>query len=255
MYEFDKKIDFYIYTINLIVWINFVMFCTFPQPLKVDAIVRAQFVEVHGLSPEDETKLWKKYNSVIDTIGKEKLHRFSEMESALREVWEGVQYESDKTSDMFTMNVMLQRIQCRETGLTDDELYHKYLEMKVSHFKTQIELYEKCFNAFFKLERKKHNYGLKIRGINRTDIPVSSRYSVHDVHQYICELEHTKGIYDKNLHMMDINLNSLISNKYIQQVKQLWIETFEKQKQIHLDEIKYYNKMIEIYSESNARVG
>lgn len=107
-------------------------FQAFAPPLKVDeSVISAQFVEVQEISPEEETKLWAKYESTVHTFGKEKLHRFKEMELEVLEIWKGVKSESNKTADIYTMNVMLQRFQCQEHGLTDDQLYTKYLEMKI----------------------------------------------------------------------------------------------------------------------------
>ncbi len=218
----------------------------FPQPINVDeSVISAQFVEVPGISHEAESKLWATYVSKVHEFGKEKLHRFKEMELEVLEVWRGVRAESDKSSDLFTMNVMLQRMQCREPGLSDDQLYRKYLEMKLEHFIKQIELHEACFTAYFKLERKKYNYALKIRGMDRTDIPYTSRYSIENVREFIKELEESTHVYDKNVHRMRINLKSMVSHPIIAQLQDLFVETFKKQKALHLKEIKYYQGLVE----------
>ncbi len=72
-------------------------FQTFAPPLNVDdSVISAQFVEVPGISPEAESKLWASYESKVHEFGKEKLHRFKEMELELLDVWRGVREESDK---------------------------------------------------------------------------------------------------------------------------------------------------------------
>ncbi len=232
-------------------------FQTFAPPLNVDdSVINAQFVEVQGISPEEETKLWVKYESTVHSFGKEKLNRFKHQECDILTIWQGVKAESDKTSDIYTMNVMLQKFQCQERDLSDEQLYTNFLIMKINHFKKQIELHEKCFIAYFKLERKKYNYGLKVRSENRTDIPVSNRFTASTIKKFIDELEGAKGIYDKNIRRMRINTEPMSSHAIIQEMLRLFIETFEKQKKIHLKEIEYYKELYETLIQTpNVRVG
>ncbi len=232
-------------------------FQTFAPPLNVDdSVISAQFVEVPGISPEEESKLWAKYESTVHSFGKEKLNRFKHQECDILSIWQGVKAESDKTSDIYTMNVMLQKFQCQERDLTDEQLYTNYLKMKINDFKTQIELHEKCFNAYFKLERKKYNYGLKNRGYSRTDIPESKRFTASTINKFINELEESKGIYDKNMQRMRINTSSVANHAIIKEMLRLFNQTFEKQKRIHLKEIEYYKELYESHIQtSNVRVG
>jgi hypothetical protein len=232
-------------------------FQTFDPPVNVDdSVINAQFVEVQGISPEEETKLWVKYESTVHSFGKEKLNRFKHQECDILAIWQGVKAESDKTSDIYTMNVMLQKFQCQERDLSDEQLYTNFLIMKINHLKKQIELHEKCFIAYFKLERKKYNYGLKNRGYSRTDIPVSNRFTASTIKKFIDELEGAKGIYDKNIQRMRINTSSVANHTIIQEMLRLFIETFEKQKKIHLKEIEYYKELYVTHIQTqNVRVG
>ncbi len=216
----------------------------FPQPINVsDDVILAQFVEVHGISPEAESKLWTTYVSKVNEFGKEKLRLFKDMECEIIDFWKGIKASSDKSSDIYTMNVMLQKMMCRDKSLTDEEYYSKYLDMKIDHFKKAIELHETCFIAYFALERKKYSYGLKVRGINRLDIPESNRFDERTIQKFIKELEDSKPFYDKNIHRMRINLSSIMSNIYVQRLFELFVETFDKQKKIHDKEIEHYKEI------------
>ncbi len=229
------------------------MFHVFTPPLNTsDLAIDDQFVEVTKLDVEEETKLWKKYESIVDTIGKEKLHRFKEMQSEIIEIWKGVRSESDKSSELYTMNVMLQRMQCMDTSLSDDQLYTKYLEMKINHYKKQIELYEKCFNACFKINRRKYNYGLKVRGIDRLDIPENERFTIKTIQKFIQDLENSIEFYEENIRRMRINTSSMSSHIIIQQLLTLFVNTFTKQRRIHLREIEYYQQLYQTYSELDS---
>ncbi len=229
----------------------------FPQPLEVnDDVISAQFVEVQGQSPEAESKLWETYDSKVKEFIKEKVYRFKEFEMNMLDIWNGVKHGSDKSSQHYTMNVMLQKMMGRDKSLSDDEYYNKYLEMKVEHLKKSIELHEECFKAYFKLERKKFNYGLKVRGINRTDIPESKRFTARTVLEFINALEGCKLNYDGNIRRMIINLGPKSSNIYIKQALELFIETVGKQKNIHLNEIEYYKELYtNLVDNVNVRVG
>ncbi len=229
------------------------MFHVFTPPLNTsDLAIDDQFVEVTKLDVEEETKLWKKYESIVDTIGKEKLHRFKEMQSEIIEIWKGVRSESNKSSELYTMNVMLQRMQCMDTSLSDDQLYTKYLEMKINHYKKQIELYEKCFNAYFKINRRKYNYGLKVRGIDRLDILENERFTSKTIQKFIQDLENSIEFYEENIRRMRINTSSMSSHIIIQQLLTLFVNTFTKQRRIHQREIEYYQQLYQTYSELDS---
>ncbi len=234
------------------------MFHVFPQPLDIsDGVIEEQFKEIPGLSLEDEIKLWTKYDSMVDKIGKEKLRIFKELEMDVLGIWEGVRAESNKSTDLYTMNVMLQRMQCAERGISDDQLYSRYLQMKINDLKKVVERYETCFKAFFNINRKRYNYGLKVFGSHRTDIPVDQRFTPETINNFKETLIKTTEIYEKNVRRMRINLSSTISHPIIRQLLDLWIRTFEKQKRINFDEIQYYEQLYQSISDvdSATRVG
>ncbi len=226
------------------------MIHVFAPPLNVsNLVIDEQFVEVERLSLDEERKLWKRYEDMVDTVGKEKLHRFKEMELDVIDIWKAVKAETNKTSELYTMNVMLQKVMCGYTDMSDDEVYNKYLEMKINHYSKQIELYEKCFKAYFKINRRRYNYGLKVRGITRSDIPEDKRFTPETILKFIRDLENTTEFYDENIRRMRINTVQMSSHRIIQQLLELFVNTFRKQKRIHNLEIEYYQRLYQMHSE------
>jgi hypothetical protein len=221
-----------------------------------DELISAQFVDNTNVPPHQETINWNKFLDVYEAVLKEKLKRFSGIEVALAILvkWITIDKSSDDYKHTITiLGATMSHITNNQP--TENDIYRKYMSGLVDILKGQIDLYEYYFDSCNLLERNKFKYALRARGPHRTDLMQGEEFSGQDVLNYLNSMITGTGSFDRNIQKTTGLLRANASNEYANQAIGMLVSTFQKQKNKHMEEIRYYqNICAELGVSFNVRV-
>ncbi len=207
-------------------------------------LIESQFIEVPNITNHQETANWNKYLDVYEAVAKEKFARYNGVQIALKMIIRWVTMNKstqDYKSVISTLRITMQSLGSSE--VSESEVYDKYMESLVDIFKGQIKLYEKYFDALNILDRKRFQYALRFRGMDRYDLHFGERFSGQDVLNYLNSMISTTHAFDKSIREMRAGTSAHASNQFVQQAIEIFITSAQNNKAKHVQEITYYKNL------------
>lgn len=210
--------------------------------------IQALFSTNPNLTSEVERIQWIRYLNKYESICAERVRRFDSMFTAFENIrrWGN----TPLLSEFYQHYVMSSMYMFRILGIDVNENYamEMYLNSFLVILNTQIAFSEEYMEIEYILRRKKLAYGLEIRSVNNTDIPIYERFTRDDVQDCLNSLILDNQIfYTSFLDFNEIKAEKAglkdIASKCVVRACDMITGCYNRIKIKHTEEIRYYQRL------------
>ncbi len=216
----------------------------YPSHRIIQAEINGLFAQNSQPSLELESAQWEKYLKIYNSLHKEKQNRNNAMNQAFTMVirWASMPKTSPEYLQMVEMLKMVHGI-AGQSIPNDTDSMEVYQKTNMKILKDTIELYKKYSDIIHEVERKKFEYALKFRGLDRLDIPAPERFGKQDVADYLNSMIAIRDSFDNNCQKLREHITRNPNDRVIEQAVNMSIQFFEREKINYLNEVEYYQNL------------
>ncbi len=191
-----------------------------------------------------ESIQWESYLKVYNSLQIEKFNRNRSFDIAFKMVirWASMSKTSHDYLQMVEMWKMMWMLAGR-TGFTEEIGMKEYQKNNIKMLTDTIALYLKYSDAINVVERKKFDYALKFRGLDRLDVPVPERFGKQDVADYLNSMISKRDSFDKNIEYVRGFATKYPDDESVITAVNHMINFFIKEKENFQIEVEYFQNL------------